>query len=73
MSVRAKFKCQSKTEHGNESVSIRLEPVIGGSPENDSFYRWTPGGYVQIDCMNPKASEEFEVGAEYYVDFTKAP
>src|SRR5579863_6324082 len=65
MSVRAKFKV-SNIEDG----TVYMNPVIGGSPENDVFYRATPGGGITLSVVNPAALAHFEVGESYYVDFT---
>lgn len=70
MSVRAKFKCQSVTAENGGSC-ITLAPVVGGSPENDSFYKCTPGGSVVLNTINPDAVKQFEEGKEYYIDFTR--
>ena len=71
MKVRAKFKVKelTQTEYGER---IKLEPVIGGSPENESFFKWTPSGVIEMGTINTDAAKEFEVGKEFYVDFTKA-
>lgn len=76
MSVRAKFKCVS-VEDSNPAVSegcknIRLDAVIEGSDENKEFFRWTPSGQISIGCVNEAANKQFEIGKEYYVDFTPA-
>lgn len=76
MSVRAKFKCVS-VEDSNPTVSegcknIRLDAVIEGSDENKEFFRWTPSGQISIGCVNEAANKQFEIGKEYYVDFTPA-
>jgi hypothetical protein len=71
MSVRAKFKVTRKDiqEHGE---TITLKPVVGGSPENEKFFKYTPSGEMLIGTINPDAASQFEVGKEYYIDFTKA-
>lgn len=71
MSVRAKFKVVEKaiTETGEV---IKMQPVVGGNPENDSFFKWTPYGEIRMGTINPDAASQFEVGKEYYIDFTKA-
>lgn len=66
--VRAKFKCAGKTEDGQ----VSLEAVVGGSEENDRFFKYTPGGQVSLATINEAALAQFEVGKEYYVDFTPA-
>lgn len=67
MAVRAKFKC---IENDGENVS--LEVVTSGSGENDSFFKWTPYGQLKMGTVNENAAKQFEVGKEYYLDFTPA-
>jgi hypothetical protein len=71
MSVRAKFKVEAvtNTQGGNE---IKLMPVIGGSTENEQFFKFTPYGEIRIGTVNAEAAAQFTPGAEFYVDFTKA-
>jgi hypothetical protein len=71
MSVRAKFKVHSitATEAGSQ---IKLQPVVGGSPENEKFFKYTPSGSIDIGTVNPEASSQFKSGQEFYVDFTPA-
>jgi hypothetical protein len=68
--VRAKFFVKEK-HIGVETQTIILYPVTNGSEENKNFFKWTPSGEVKLQCLNPEASNQFEVGKEYYVDFTK--
>jgi len=70
--VRAKFKVQSVDAKEDGSGTITLEPVTSGSEENDAFYKWTPGGSIVLSTINADAVSQFEVGNEYYVDFTSA-
>lgn len=79
--VRAKFKVTEVTSAGwgNEQGDVRnitLWPVgsgVGGeSEENKAFYAATPGGSITLCVVNPAAAAQFEVGKEYYVDFTPA-
>lgn len=74
MTIRAKFKVDSKELlRGTEDQgTVRLYPVISGSQENEQFYSYTPGGQILLSTVNPAAYERFEVGQEYYVDFTLA-
>lgn len=74
--VRAKFKVDGKKPY-NESEpetggAVSLSPVYSGSPENEQFYKWTPGGNISLSTVNGAAFGAFEVGKEYYVDFTPA-
>lgn len=75
MTVRAKFyvhKVEKTGDGENEGYSIALNPVVGTSEENKEFFKWTPCGQITIGTVNPLAAKKFEVGQEYYVDFTKA-
>ncbi len=67
--VRAKFEVieVAKTVGG---TTVRMHPVTGGSPENESFFQWTPMGHLEMGTVNPNIS--FEPGETYYLDFTKA-
>lgn len=71
MSVRAKFKVDSVTtnEHGG---SVKLTPVTSGSQENESFFKWTPWGQIEIGTINADALGQFQPGDQFYVDFTKS-
>ena len=73
--VRAKFRVEAITP-GNITdgvgKSITLTPVTTGSKENEEFYRWTPGGNILLSTVNEAAASQFEIGKEYYVDFTAA-
>lgn len=71
--VRAKFRCVENSEvPGQTGATIVLEPVTSGSEENRQFFSFTPWGRVELGTVNPDASGQFEVGGEYYIDFTRA-
>ena len=73
--VRAKFVCKLITpiqRDRADTQSVELEPVIDGSEENKTFFKYTPGGKIRLDVMNEEAVKQFEVGKEYFVDFTPA-
>ena len=72
MSVRAKFKVHMKNDTEGSGTTVYLVPVVGGSSENEQFYKYTPGGQIQLSTINDDAAAEFEIGKEYYVDFTLA-
>jgi hypothetical protein len=67
--IRAKFKVES-LEHTVDYANVKMTPVIGGSKENEQFYRWTPSGSILLTTINKKAAEEFMPGREFYIDFT---
>lgn len=78
MTVRAKFKVDSITRQKHwdaakgEFQTIDLSPVGGNSPENAAFYAATPSGSIKLSTINKEAGSYFELGGEYYIDFTKA-
>lgn len=78
MGVCAKFKVDTitRSKHWDKSKgeihTIRLTPVTSGSDENAEFYAATPSGSIDLATVNQQAGEQFELGQEYYVDFTKA-
>lgn len=65
--VRAKFRCYEKD--GND---VKLEAVVDGSAENKSFFESTPHGTIKMMVKSGSALDRFEVGSEFYVDFTPA-
>lgn len=72
--VRAKFKCDAvkpRSDDGTE-VQVELSAVTSGSDENKSWSRYTPSGQLTMGITNPDAVAQFEVGKEYYLDFTPA-
>lgn len=74
--VRAKFLCIEKGEAGlqpcQKTAKITLTPVTGTTEENKSFWKYTPSGKIELQVVNPEAADQFEVGKEYYIDFTPA-
>jgi len=75
--VRAKFRCHWKDEQKNAegevlSATIKLSPVSSGSEENKEFYKYTPGGEMNLYTVNPVVAAQIEVGKEYYIDITLA-
>ena len=83
MTIRAKFFVtkieQMNPANAEDGYRVELEPVYDGSPENKDFFKWTPGGHIQLVTINAAAAREFaSAGAdfhhrEFYVDFTEAP
>lgn len=58
-----------------EMRSVYLQPVYGnGNPEheNTKYWQYTPSGSIVLGTVNPAAWSQFEIGKEYYVDFTPA-
>ncbi len=71
MAVRAKFIVESVTRT-TQGGSTTLRPVTSGSPENESFYKFTPGGTISLSIVNDPALAQFVPGRQFYVDFTEA-
>lgn len=58
-----------------ELRTVIMSPVYGGGDpkhENVKFWQASPSGHLEIGCANLAAAESFELGEEYYVDFTLA-
>lgn len=81
MPVRAKFKVgrleKSHYSYGGnaqEMTTVVLSPVYSQDPdsENKKFWDATPSGEVKLGTINKAAADYFELGEEYYLDFTKA-
>lgn len=76
MKTRAKFLVRSIERaydwSGKEVHTVKMTPVSDGSEENKRFWATTPQGKIEIGCANAEVAEAFELGAEYYVEFSKA-
>lgn len=68
--VRAKFTCNS-VEHYQYSKRAKFSAIYGTEGENKDFAKATPSGILEIyiDGGVP-ASNFFEAGKDYYIDFT---
>ena len=69
--IRAKFRCAEKNQNDG-GFSLTFLPVTNGSAENERFYKFTPAGNLQLSTINAKAAAGFDVGCEYYLDFSPA-
>lgn len=68
--IRAKFKCE-EIRYVEDCSHVYLVPVVNGSEENKNFYKWTPGGRIELNILRKETASHFEPGKEYYVDFTE--
>lgn len=60
---------------GNVEVqTIHMTPVYSSNPnsENHKFWESSPGGKLELNCINMNAAKQFLLGKEYYLDFTLA-
>ncbi|MCZ4500970.1 MAG: hypothetical protein JWQ74_3525 [Marmoricola sp.] len=77
MSVRAKFRCMS-INHAfiNQpdycAATIGLVPVWEQEGVNKRWSQATPTGKIEMMITVPETVEQFELGKEYFVDFTPA-
>ena len=58
-----------------ELRTIVLAPVYANNDpdhENTKFWQASPSGEIKLGTINPAAWEAFELGGEYYIDFTRA-
>jgi hypothetical protein len=71
MTVRAKMYVTevAKTTNGDR---VKLQAVCRGE-DNKVWSKFTPNANFEMHCLNPEATAQFEVGKEYFVDFTPAP
>ena len=56
-----------------EQRTLNLTPVYANNDpqhENSKFWEATPSGSIQLGCVNQEAWKHFEIGKDYYVDFT---
>lgn len=56
-------------------VTVHANPVYGNQDpnhENTKFWQASPSGSLMLGTINPEAAAQFELGREYYVDFTPA-
>jgi hypothetical protein len=69
--TRAKFSCKS-IDQTDDTHRIKFEPVFSGSDENRDFFKWTPGGSIDLQVVGNDTAAQFQVGHDYYVDFSDA-
>jgi hypothetical protein len=73
--IRAKFTAMSKTLYGTAGQgNVKLQPVYSTDPasENKAFWSATPSGTIELGGLSAEVLARFELGKEYYVDFTPA-
>jgi hypothetical protein len=46
--------------------------VYDGSEENKQFFKYTPGGMLNLNVVNDVVFEAMQQGKEYYIDFLPA-
>jgi len=70
--VRAKFSCVSMKQN-TWSNTVEFSAVTGCNGENQDFNDATPSGSLSIEIHGDvPAANFFEIGKDYYLDFTPA-
>ena len=77
MSVRAKFRCMSINHAFTNTpeysaATVGLVPVWEQEGVNKTWSKATPSGKIEMMITNPEAVKQFDLGKEYFVDFTPA-
>ena len=70
--MRAKYYVESVTKTAFNTEIIKLSAVINGTPEDNTFHKYTPFGVMEITISNPVLLNTFEPKQKYYLDFTLA-
>ena len=70
--MRCKLSCGSKVELGDGGFTLGFYAVYAGSEENDKYFKATPSAQFYVQTVNATAAAKFELGKQYYVDFTAA-
>ena len=75
--MRAKMKVASINYHSDSCETLEFHAVCkndgypsDGSDENNTYALWTPTADLKMCITNPALTGKFEVGQEFYVDFT---
>ena len=70
--MRCKVACSSKVNLGDGGFLLAFYTVYAGSEENDKYFKATPSGSFTLQTVNSAAAANFEIGKQYYVDFSPA-
>lgn len=71
MATKAKFTVWSRTET-QWGTDVTLQPVTGGSAENDSYFQATPQGQLTLGGLKPEVAASLTPGKTFYVELTEA-
>lgn len=69
--MRCKVVCNAKVPY-EDSVYLYFSVVYTGSEENKQFFKYTPGGQINLNVVSKATCDKYEVGKEYYIDFIPA-
>lgn len=71
MKVRACFTLNEKIQT-RDGYRLTFAAVHGGNKETEQFFKYTPYGSLEMGTINDDAAASFDVGEDYYLDFTVA-
>lgn len=71
-SLGSYYNPETKEYESREVQTIKLHPVTGMEGENAQFFAATPSGSIELAVVNAAAAKDFDIGAAFYVDFTRA-
>lgn len=73
MSIKAKFRCNSITEHEGGNKEVKMVAVYSTTGENADFTKYTPSGQFSMNISPETAAVNyFKPGKEYYLTFEEA-
>jgi hypothetical protein len=67
--VRCKMVCAETRSDENGTHAVKMRVVTEGNKENEEFFKWTPGGELNLCVLK---NQYFEAGKEYYIDIEQA-
>jgi hypothetical protein len=72
MPIRLKFKAISITDvGGGAGKMVNLAPIFhDGEHDNTQHFRSNSGQMLAIGTLYPQSADQFQVGEEYWLDFT---
>lgn len=70
--MRAKLRIHSVTQHEGGSETLELGAVASGTPEDNTYSKYTPSANLKMSITNPALAGQFKPGQTFYVDFTPA-
>lgn len=70
--MRAKVQVESVTKFQGDGEKLVLRAVTNGTPEDNTFSKWTPNATFEMFIQNPDLNGKLLPGQKFYVDFTPA-
>ena len=78
MTVRCKFRATGKNhlhvDYASDTVAceVSLRAFWGDGKGNETWSKATPQGEIKMMITNPGAIDQFDLGKDYFIDFTPA-